>query len=552
MIVWKLLWVLGSSHVQFIAADMWSQAQVAGPNFDFNVDLGSHIKSNLTPTSQCYPVRRMISPIRTDKSQFHPYFSSFIPEYSQPKRSSRIEELLPSNKPPLEFERQDFLEISARGPQTLDKFDEKIAATRQLLDFLVSERDQAASNISDAKSLLHPSFIEIDLDNTPEGEELAKNCVFRLGLLLFRSNGHDLSIRLYGEKSVPGVCPILQILLPTAPYWKRLSVFLPLTSFNQFSVSKYYLNRLDTLYIGDVESEIQADAFHIDAFQLAPSLRVVGTYAAISRMPTPFCVPSSGVMTFISGGPNIHTYRSLKRFPCVQELSLFCWAPIDEAAEPISLHGVTLLHLFHLPVSGALSVTNMYSHLVLPSLRHLEISFVEPDSPDQISLPVVTNPDSCPIKMLFIDLYHLSQEACTQLGDELIKFLCRTPQLNELYVRADSETELPDRWVNSLVYIRGQEAIAPCLHLLSMWGHITAEGLSYLVNVIESRRKKDVDSSDGKHCVLLENVELDDKELSERWSTLLAGGLIVTQRKMRQENSCALFNFGICRLIKTT
>ncbi|PBK89350.1 hypothetical protein ARMGADRAFT_996576, partial [Armillaria gallica] len=98
----------------------------------------------------------MASPTRTDKSQFHPYFSSFIPEFLQPKRSSRIEELLPSNKPPLEFEMQGFLEIAARGPQTLDEFDEKIAAARQLLDFLVSERGQAASNISDAKSVLHP------------------------------------------------------------------------------------------------------------------------------------------------------------------------------------------------------------------------------------------------------------------------------------------------------------------------------------------------------------------------------------------------------------
>ncbi|PBK64221.1 hypothetical protein ARMSODRAFT_893414, partial [Armillaria solidipes] len=98
----------------------------------------------------------MASPTRTDKSQFHPCFSSFIPESLQPKRSSRIEELLLSNKPPLEFEKQHLLETATRGAQILDEFDEKIAATRQLLDFLVSERDQAASNISDAKSLLHP------------------------------------------------------------------------------------------------------------------------------------------------------------------------------------------------------------------------------------------------------------------------------------------------------------------------------------------------------------------------------------------------------------
>ncbi|PBK89337.1 hypothetical protein ARMGADRAFT_341202 [Armillaria gallica] len=429
----------------------------------------------------------MISPTRTDKSQFHPCFSSFIPEYSQLKRSSRIEELLRSNKPPLEFEKQDLLEIAARGPQILDEFDEKIAATRQLLNFLVSERDQAASNISDAKSVLRPmrrlpddalravfractespdqvfngdlvflepridiesvqpnqspwtvscvcqqwravaihtgelwSFIRLDLDNRPEDEELAKNRVFRLGLSLLRSSGHDLSICLYGEKSVPGVCPILQILLPTAPCWKRLTVFLPLASFRHFSVCKGYLNRLDTLYIGGVGSEI--DAFHIDAFQLAPSLRVVGTYA-VSTTLTPFCLPSSGVTTFISQGPNIHTYISLKRLPCVQNLTLLCWYPIDEAAEPISLHDVTFLHLFYLHDCGALSVANMYSHLILPSLRHLEISFVELDSEDQITLPVVTNLDSCPIKTLCIHLDGVSQEACTQLGNELIKFL---------------------------------------------------------------------------------------------------------------------------------
>ncbi|PBK64163.1 hypothetical protein ARMSODRAFT_962331 [Armillaria solidipes] len=539
----------------------------------------------------------MISPIRTDKSQFHPYFSSFIPESLQPKKSSRIEELLLSNKPPLEFERQDFLEIAARGHQTLDEFDEKIAATRQLLDFLVSERDQAASNISDAKSLLYPvrrlpddvlrsvfwsctksadqafsmedlvvlkpeidiesvqpnqspwtvscvcqqwrnvtihtgelwSFIEIDLDNRPEDEELAKTRMFRLGLSLFRSNGHDLSIRLYGEKSVPGVCPILQILLPTAPYWKRLSVFLPPASFRHFSVCEGYLNRLDTLYIGGIESEI--DAFHHHAFQLAPNLGAAGTGRAL----TPFCIPSSGVTTFISGGPNMNTYRSLKRLPHVQKLNLLCWALIDEAAEPISLHGVTFLHLFQISVFfRASSVTNMYSHLILPSLRHLEISFVESD--DSISLPLVSSPDSCRIESLTINLY---QKACTQLGDELFKFLRGTPELERLHIRTSPETILPDRWLNSLVYISGQDARAPRLLFLNMpSGHISAEGLDCLVNVIESRRRKDIDSSDSNHCALLEKVELgpepvefDDEELSERWSTLLAGGLIVTHRE---------------------
>ncbi|PBK64222.1 hypothetical protein ARMSODRAFT_979336 [Armillaria solidipes] len=181
----------------------------------------------------------------------------------------------------------------------------------------------------------------------------------------------------------------------------------------------------------------------------------------------------------------------------------------------------------------------MYSHLIFPSLRDLEIAFIGSD--DLISLPVVTNPDSCPIKTLVVQLFHLSQEVCTQLGDELFKFFRGTPELKKLQiiVADPSETRLPDRWLNGLVYISGQDAVAPRLQHFSMpSGHISAGDLGSLVGVIESRRRKDIDSSDSKHCALLEEVELgpepvefDDEELSERWSTLLAGGLIVTHRK---------------------
>ncbi|KAK0438977.1 hypothetical protein EV421DRAFT_1822501, partial [Armillaria borealis] len=270
------------------------------------------------------------------------------------------------------------------------------------------------------------SFISLDLDQSYRNKELAKNRVFRLGLSLFRANGHDLSIRLHGKNNVSNVSPILQILFPTAPYWKRLSISLPPSSFLHFSVCKGYLNRLDTLYIGGIKSEI--DAFHIDAFQLAPSLRVVGTYEG-SRTPTPFCVPSSGVTTFISGGTNIHTYGSLKRLPHVQKLTLFCWDRIDEATEPISLPSVTFLWLVQHASSSPSSVANMYSHLILPSLRDLKIGFIGSYYYNLISFPVVTNPDSCPIKTLAIQLFRLSQEECTQLGDGLFIFLHGTPKL---------------------------------------------------------------------------------------------------------------------------
>ncbi|KAK0442278.1 uncharacterized protein EV420DRAFT_1079745 [Desarmillaria tabescens] len=539
-------------------------------------------------------------PTRTDKSQFDPCFSSFIPDFSQPKRSSRIEDLLPSNNPPREFEKADLVKIAARGPRTLDEYDGKIAATRKLLDFLVSERDQAASNISDAKALVHPvrdlpddvlraifractrpvdeafnrsfreivhpsigiesiqpdqspwtlshvcqqwrtvaihtaelwSLIELNLDERPKDKVLARNRVFRLGLQLFRANGRDLSVRLHGRNGVANVSPILQILLPTAQYWKRLSVFLPLNSFQHFSVCKGSLNRLDTLYIGG-PSDFRDWGVN-DAFQFIPNLRLLGSFFGDLPFLAYFSMPFSSIEAFMSGGDNTRTYESLKRLPHVQKLFLACcWRFIDELAEPITLHDVTHLHILEPPSLQRVSSSsiNMYSHLILPSLQFLKLSFIS----SRISLPVITDPNSCPITSLTIDICGQSPQECARLDDELPHFLRRTPKLEELRILATS-TELPGRWVNDLVYISGQDAIAPRLRVLSMpSGHIPAENIGGLVNVVESRRRMDVDSSDTGHCALLEKVVLgpepvwfDDEELSARWSALRAGGLIVT------------------------
>ncbi|KAG7443468.1 uncharacterized protein BT62DRAFT_935086 [Guyanagaster necrorhizus] len=532
----------------------------------------------------------MTSPTRTDKSQFHPDFSSFIPEYLQPKRSVRIEELLLSNKPLLEFERKEFLQTA------------KISATRQLLDFLASERNQAVSNISDAKSLSHPlrnlpddvlraifractksvdqafdggyaslnptvavesiqpnqspwtpsfvcqqwravaihdaelwSLTELDLDKRPKDNELAKNRVFRLGLSLFRSNGHDLSIRLHGKDGVPYISPMLQILLPTAPYWKRLSVCLPLSSFQHFSVYKGYLNRLDTLYVGIGNCD-SADHLHIDAFRLAPSLKVVGML--LEHWPVAFThisIPFSRITSFLSGGGNLYTYQSLRRLPRVRMLTLVCWRNFVELevepAEPITLPNVTFLHLLalRLPNSSS-SVNHMYSLLIIPSLQFLKISFF---GSDQI---LFVYPDSYPIKTLTIEVHNQSQEACTGLPDNLPRFLRRTPQLEELHILTRA-TNLPDQWINGLVYTSEHDAVAPCLRVLSMPSGLSAGDLCCLVNVIESRRRKYGCLSDGGQCMLLEKavlgpepLQFNSEELSERWSALCTGELIVTHR----------------------
>ncbi|KAG7440277.1 uncharacterized protein BT62DRAFT_938233, partial [Guyanagaster necrorhizus] len=377
------------------------------------------------------------------------------------------------------------------------------------------------------------SLIELNLDKRPPGKERVKNRVFRLGLSLFRSNGHDLSIRLNGENIVPDVSPILQILLPTAPYWKRLSVFLPLTSFRHFSVCEGYLNRLDTLYVGIGRCD-GADHLHIDAFRLAPSLKVVGTL--LEHGPVAFThisIPFSRITTFLSGGGNLYTYESLKKLPHLRMLTVVCWHNFVELevepAEPITLPNVTFLHLLasHLPNSSS-CVEHMYSLLILPSLQFLKISFF---GSDQIFF---VYPDSCPIKTLIIEVHNQSQEACTGLRDDLPYFLRRTPQLEELHILTRA-TNLPDQWVNGLVYTSERDAVAPCLRVLSMPSGLSAGDLGCLVSVIESRRRKDGCSSDGGQCTLLEKVELgtellefDDEELLERWLALHAGGLIVT------------------------
>lgn len=85
-------------------------------------------------------------------------------------------------------------------------------------------------------------------------------------------------------------------------------------------------------------------------------------------------------------------------------------------------------------------------------------------------------------------------------------------------------TTLPDQWANDLVYTSGQYAVAPRLRVVQMSsGCISAGALDSLANIIASRRRKDVDSSDGGHCALLERVALEPEpvefgfeELSDR------------------------------------
>ncbi|KAG7439386.1 uncharacterized protein BT62DRAFT_738935 [Guyanagaster necrorhizus] len=94
--------------------------------------------------------------VPVDLSSFDPAFASSLPQYRHPTHSPRIVELLQTNKPPLSPEQDVLAALMASGDEYLAEVDKKIAATRQLLHFLSTERDQIVSNLSDAKILTHP------------------------------------------------------------------------------------------------------------------------------------------------------------------------------------------------------------------------------------------------------------------------------------------------------------------------------------------------------------------------------------------------------------
>ncbi|KAF9012946.1 hypothetical protein BDZ89DRAFT_963349, partial [Hymenopellis radicata] len=71
-------------------------------------------------------------------------------------RTARVEELLCQNYPPLDVELSAFRKVAQDTRSALEDLDLKIVQTRELLEHLLSARQQAQSRLEDAKSILHP------------------------------------------------------------------------------------------------------------------------------------------------------------------------------------------------------------------------------------------------------------------------------------------------------------------------------------------------------------------------------------------------------------
>ncbi|KAF9029345.1 hypothetical protein BDZ89DRAFT_986106, partial [Hymenopellis radicata] len=71
-------------------------------------------------------------------------------------RTARVEELLRENSPPLDVELSPFRSDMDNTRAALQNLDAKIAQAKEVLDDLLSARQQAQSHLEDAKLLLHP------------------------------------------------------------------------------------------------------------------------------------------------------------------------------------------------------------------------------------------------------------------------------------------------------------------------------------------------------------------------------------------------------------
>ncbi|KAF9016228.1 hypothetical protein BDZ89DRAFT_1141610 [Hymenopellis radicata] len=226
---------------------------------------------------------------------------------------AHTEELLRQNHPPLDIELSAFRKVAEDTRTALEDLDLKIVQAQELLENLLSARQQAQSHLEDAKSILHPmrsipnevlaeifghcvlkAYSAEDPDTLdPKGgpwllarvcrrwRELAVNtsqlwthlfldvdkhlghiterqCAYKAGLFIQRSRGLPLDVYLGSAKSVADH-PVLPVLEVSIPQWRYLYVDLQPASLQSLSGNSF-LN-LQWLKLIHDESDLHVDVF---------------------------------------------------------------------------------------------------------------------------------------------------------------------------------------------------------------------------------------------------------------------------------------------------
>ncbi len=517
----------------------------------------------------------MLVPV--DKSRFDPHFYQFLPDYSYGGRSSRVEELLRQNISPHDFEKSSLRETLARGRDHVQLLQEKVAATRILLDYLEAEEERTLSIVSDARALLHPlrdipdeilreifvvavmaeddGGIGLDtdlLDTRKAAWTLSHVChqwravaltsqglwsdiylsfmpqnsyrqrlrerAWMLGVVLDRSRSQNLSVTIISDDDLSSD-PLWLMLIPTAPRWKRAHLELPFSTFQSLSGCKAFFSRLTRL---DVYSDPpEEDNFQIlDAFSIAPRLTTLELKAQESDL---YDIPYHEITAFITSDQMNHDHlRLLAGMPNLEELILHHGAASSQALTPasVTLANVVVFELGEASEpEGQGSATQLLTHLLLPSLQALSLILNSEMS------PVFPNnfPHAGTITFLSLRFSLLVPEDTQSLE----AFLRRLPKVTALKIRSQN---LPASFFDMLTISADKEPVLPSLIHLDLGRCTPSDDSSRLkIDVVILSRQNHCARCTSLEEVIWDGSSIGSKAPMYRWPMSLTKRLRMSE-----------------------
>ncbi|KAK0194942.1 hypothetical protein F5146DRAFT_265701 [Armillaria mellea] len=500
--------------------------------------------------------------IPVDPSSFDPAFTAFLPQYQHPPRSSRVLELLHTNKPPPAFEHDHLTAFVSSGEDHLANIDQKIAATHHLLQFLLAERAQVASNLSDAKILVYPvrrlpddivskifshCVPALDADITSPSLDprqapwtLAQICTswrrvalrtgrlwatvavnmqtdlsaaFHLSTQLSRAQGHNLSVYVFGSsRDWEGWMAIsteqrllFQMLCSSAPNWSRLTCILPFQFYEFLSTFKGFLGRLEYLHT-DIACMRGVDAAAtLDTFSMTPFLRhlIITGAPDTGHVFTACFTPSSTVnvltLDISSVNHNDKHINMLRGFPHVQEIDLFCEKSMVALDQPLMLPCVSDLKLTE--GSGYRGgIADMLSRVVSPCITILSFAIVHSftSRPHILDFPDIRTSDWIK-KITLFELVDRSGCLRSNNANAMIAFLHELPHLRQLFIELKDLSFLKDI-IASLVFSSARDDnVASQLAVLAIKMLPALFDGGSLVTAVASRRDFNAESTSEEH-----------------------------------------------------
>ncbi|PBK92921.1 hypothetical protein ARMGADRAFT_142148 [Armillaria gallica] len=515
-------------------------------------------------------------------------------------KSRNIEVLLRSNTPPSKMEEEGLLSIVQRGDAVVADLDRRIKATQDALDFLVKERDQAISNITDAESLLHSSrklnedvlrrIFKHCVDSQPTGTDsldsrscpwtLSQVCKewrrvamhtpkvwsrislsfsavadeaddamrsFMLGLCLGRALNHPLSLRINSARDI-SKHQLFWMLVPTASRWREVDFDMPYESFQALSPYKGFLGGVEYLSVC-IRGPIPEGSATIDAFCMASQLRELHA-TGVDQPFKVFVLDGERILRFeaLDGTTDDHLL-ALISMPSIKSLEIQCDKSKTEAVVILpNLQDLGITERFSID-QGRGSAAQFMRCAEMPVLETLRMSLVPTAG------PVFPAAAPYPITMLDISC-RLSRPQDYQ---EFVHFLWSLTQLETLIIGAD---DIPAAFFKSLVYSqRGNKGthVLPRMQRIDLHRSTLADGdetTSGLLSLIWSRRTGSAGrttgtprrvkrmSTLGVTCASLQEVCLEaplvvehDQMLLNKWKELCEKGLSVVYRNAEAVDS---------------